>query len=107
MNAKNIINYIERNHEVMEAHIQKLATIAPNSDIIQSARQGNQSVSDLLEATVNAHVQGAANALCAMAEVQEKFNNMTPYKSDTPNNPPIIDVEVVSIERKGADDESA
>jgi len=105
MSVKNIIACIERSHAVMGAHIQKLATISPELALPQTAGEAENSppsdVSGFLNAVVNGHLQGAANALLAMAEVESHFDNT--IGSDTPDVPlsaEIIDVEATSIEKE-------
>jgi len=104
MSTKNFIDCIERNHAVMGAHIQRLATVSPELKFPQTAGGAETSpynVSDLLNASVLGHLQGAANALKAMAEVEASFNSaINPEISTDRKSATIIDVEVSAIDNK-------
>ena len=104
MSAKNIIDAIERNHAVMGAHVQRLSTVTPELKFQQPSAGGEyspSSVSDLLNASVLGHLQGAANALRAMAEVESNFNTATrPETAIAPQTATIIDVEAITPDQK-------
>lgn len=104
MSTRRFIECIERNHLVMGAHVQRLATVSPEQLFTQTAGVNENStlnVSDLLNASVRGHLQGAANALKAMAEVEVNINSLnTPETSKNRQSITVIDVEASEIDNK-------
>jgi hypothetical protein len=105
MNVKKVIASIERNHAVMQAHVQRLTTISPEpklpQPVIEAEHSPSSNASALLNASVIGHLQGAANAMLAMAEVESHFDStIGSDRPDVPHSVEIIDVEASSIETK-------
>lgn len=101
MDTKAIIRSIERNRELMGAQLEKLDStnanfapiaISPNSDI-------QTSVGELLSSTVRAHLQGAANTLNTLADVEAQFRSGSlPSAITKPDREPkVIDAEVTIV----------
>lgn len=96
-NLKTMIEIIETNRALMDAHTQKLSFTAPAVDI--SALDNCKDSTQLLHAVIAGNIQGAASALKNMAEVEADF-----FKKFTSQNaadqllkPKVIDVEVKQI----------
>lgn len=101
MNPKLIIQSIERNHAVMDAHLQKLDQISPAMSQLKLSPSGETlaSVSQLLNSAVRSHLQGAADAMNAMADVENKIRTEGADKT-VASQADVIDVEAVLVETK-------
>lgn len=101
MNPKLIIQSIERNHAVMDAHLQKLDEISPAMSQLKLSPSGDTSasVSQLLNTAVRAHLQGAADVMHAMADIENKIRTEGAGKS-VARQADVIDVEAVLVETK-------
>jgi hypothetical protein len=101
MNPKVIINSIERSRSVMEAQVEKLNECAPTPPrVLLDAEQTQANVSTLLNTTVRGHLQGAADALHAIAEVETHLRLAAAHQTGAPNGrrqPQIIDAEAIVI----------
>ncbi len=106
MNPKSIIQSIELNRAVMEAQYEKLAMVAPRVPHVSFGHGDSAaSVSTLLNAAVRGHLQGAADALHAIAEVEANIRaRASESKPSTTRQgerqPVVIDVEAVVIQSK-------
>ncbi len=69
MNPKLIMDVIEKNHAVMEAQIEKFAALAPKSPPCVTS-DGTVTVASLLQAAMLGHLQGAAESLQTLGEVE-------------------------------------
>ena len=104
-NVKKIIASIERNHAIMDAQVERLAGLSPELNIPNfSGTENVANVSGLLNSTLLGQMQGAANALRALAEVQADFSSATKenQRSLTEAKKPqeTIDVDFTEIETK-------
>jgi len=72
--VKKIIASIERNHAIMDAQVDRLASLSPELTIPNFVGTENSTnVADLLNSNLIGQMQGAANALRALADVQSSF----------------------------------
>ena len=71
---KKIIASIERNHAIMDAQLDRLASLPTELTIPNfGGTENSANVSDLLNSTLIGQMQGAANELRALADVQSSF----------------------------------
>lgn len=104
MNTKSIIQSIELNRSVIEAQFEELSKCAPRFTHV-SFGQGDSadSVSTLLNAVVRGHLQGAADTLHAIGEVEANIRakaveSKQPTAMQSERQPMVIDVEAVVIQ---------
>lgn len=101
MNPKTVISIIERNRTVMEAQLEKLNEFASKSPrTLLAAEETQANVSMLLNTAVRGHLQGAADVLHAIAEVEAQVRLVNANQTATANvrrQPEIIDAEVTVI----------
>ncbi len=103
MNPKTIIQAIERNHEIMAAQVEKLGEYSPRLQQLSLGRCGgtSESVADLLNTAVLGHLQGAADALHAIAEVEARVRDKSRImENEAHRQPEIFDAEVVVVKAK-------
>lgn len=107
MNPKTIIQSIELNRSVMEAQYEELSKIFPKFDHVSFAPGDSAaSVSTLLNAAVRGHLQGAADALHAIAGVEASIrarasdSNMASTPMQSGYQPDVIDVEATVIKSR-------
>lgn len=103
--VKKIIASIERNHAIMEAQVERLAELSPDPIIPNFGGTPNlANVSDLLNSTLFGQMQGAANALRALSEVQADFSSMTKENqrslTDSKRSAEAINAEFTEIDTK-------
>lgn len=105
MNPRTIIASIERNRSIMEAQVEKLGEFSPRlSRTTMASGDTPTNVATLLNETVRGHLQGVADALHAIAEVETAMRSGDASLSASEGKqarPDIIDVEAVVIDRKG------
>lgn len=101
MNPKAVINMIERNRSVMEAQLEKLSEFAPKPPRLLPATEETQgNVSMLLNTAVRGHLQGAADVLHAIAEVEAHVRLTSTNQGESAKGrrqPVIIDAEMIVI----------
>lgn len=102
MNPKTIIASIERNHEVMTAQVEKLGELSPKPAFPTfNGTDTPANVATLLNAAVLGHLQGAADALHALAEVETNLRRPVEAnqaeRAKPRHTPEIIDVEATVI----------
>lgn len=104
-NVKKIIASIERNHAIMDAQIDRLAGLSPDLNMTNFGETENAAnVSGLLNAALSGQMQGAANALRALAEVQSSFATTAKENqrslTEGKGSAEVIEAEFTEIENK-------